>query len=38
MLGPVLFLQYTSDLVGLVRSFGLLAHAYADDHRGRLEV
>ena len=31
MLGPVLFLLYTSDLVEFVRSFGLLAHAYADD-------
>ena len=30
VLGPVLFLRYTSDLVELVRSFGLLAHAYAD--------
>ena len=30
MLGPVLFCC-TSDLVELVRSFGLLAHAYADD-------
>ena len=29
--GPVLFLLYTSDLVELVRSFGLLAHVYADD-------
>ena len=27
VLGPVLFLLYTSDLVELVRSFGLLAHA-----------
>ena len=24
-------LYYTSDLVELIRSFGLLAHAYADD-------
>ena len=31
VLGPVLFLLYTSDPVELVRSFGLLAHAYADD-------
>jgi hypothetical protein len=31
VLGSVLFLLYTSDLVELVRSFGLLAHAYADD-------
>ena len=31
VLGPVLFLLYTSDFVELVRSFGLLAHAYADD-------
>ena len=31
VLGPVLFLLYTSDLVELVRCFGLLAHAYADD-------
>ena len=27
----MLFLLYTSDLVELVRSIGLLAHAYADD-------
>ena len=31
VLGSVLFLLYTSDLVELVRSFGLLIHAYADD-------
>ena len=31
VLGPVLFLLYTSDLVELVRNFGLLTHAYADD-------
>ena len=31
VLGPVLFLLYISDLVELVRSFGLLAHAYDDD-------
>ena len=31
VLGPVLFLLYTSDLVELVRSFSWLAHAYADD-------
>ena len=31
VLGPVLFLLYTSDFVELVRSFGLLAYAYADD-------
>ena len=31
VLGPGLFLLYTSDLVELVRSFGLLALAYADD-------
>ena len=28
---PVLFLMCTSDLVSLVRTFGLFAHAYADD-------
>ena len=28
VLGPVLFLMYTADLVGLVLSFGLFAHAY----------
>ena len=31
VLGPVLFLMYTADLVGLVRSFGPFAHAYTDD-------
>ena len=31
VLGPVLFLLYTSDQMELVRSFGLLAHAYAHD-------
>ena len=31
VLGPVLFLMYTTDLVGLVRTFGLFAHTYADD-------
>ena len=31
VLRPVLFLLYISDLVELVRCFGLLAHAYADD-------
>ena len=33
VLGSVLFLLYTSDLVKLVRSFSLLAlaHAYAND-------
>ena len=31
VLGPVLFLLYNSDFVELVRCFGLLAHAYADD-------
>ena len=31
VLGPVLSLMFTADLVGLVRSFGLFAHAYADD-------
>ena len=31
VLGPVLFLMHTADLVGLVRTFGLFAHAYADN-------
>ena len=31
VLGLMLFLLYTSDLVELVRSFGLLIHVYADD-------
>ena len=31
VLGPVLFLLYTADLVSFVRTFGLFAHAYADD-------
>ena len=31
VLGPVLFLVYTSDLVKLVHSIVLLTHVYADD-------
>ena len=31
VLGPVLFLLYTPDLVTLVHCFGLLAHVFADD-------
>ena len=31
VLGPVLFLLYNADLVSLVRTLGLFAHAYADD-------
>ena len=35
VLGPVLLLLYTSDLVELVRSFGLLTHAYCIEIVGR---
>ena len=31
VLGPVLFLMYTLDLVSLVSTFGLFAHANSDD-------
>ena len=31
VLGPVLFLLYTADLVALVQGFGLSAHIFADE-------
>ena len=31
VLGPVLFLLYTADLVAMVQGFGLSAHVFADD-------
>ena len=31
MLGPVLFLLYTSEIFAVVKQFGFKAHAYADD-------
>ena len=31
VLGPVLFLLYTADLVALVQGFGVSAHVFADD-------
>jgi Reverse transcriptase (RNA-dependent DNA polymerase) len=31
VLGPILFLLYTADLIGLVERRGLRAHLYADD-------
>ena len=31
MLGPILFILYTSDLIGLVEQHGFWPHLYADD-------
>ena len=31
VLGPVLYVLYTADIVGLVETFGLRVHLYADD-------
>ena len=31
VLGPILFLLYTADVLQLVKDHGLLPHAYADD-------
>jgi len=31
VLGPILFVLYTSDLLSMIQSHGLIPHAYADD-------
>jgi len=31
VLGPILFMLYTADVLQLVKDQGLLPHAYADD-------
>ena len=31
VLGPILFLLYTSDVLDIIRQHGFLSHAYADD-------
>ena len=31
VLGPILFLLYTADVLQLVKDHGLLPHAFADD-------
>jgi len=31
MLGPVLFLLYTADVLNIIQRHGLVDHSYADD-------
>jgi len=38
VLGPVLFVLYTADLLQLIRHYDLMPHAYADDTHANIRI